>query len=84
MPFSIASWLDIEGLLRARVEGERGRDVLAAAVGGAINSDSGTNRRPTGSLLVIVFGLWFRFGRPRAAAAPIERRVLSEARRAAS
>jgi hypothetical protein len=82
-PFSAASWLDTEGLLRARVEGLIGLLVFAAGLAGAINSDSGTNRKPIGSLLMVFEG-WFRFGSPRAAAAPMERRVVREARRAAS
>lgn len=84
LPFSAASWLDIDGLLRARVDGLIGRELFAAGIVGAINSDSGTNRRPIGSLLVIVGGGWFRFGRPLAAVAPIDRRVVREARSAAS
>lgn len=65
------------------MDGVSGREVFAGAGLGAINSDSGTNRNPIGSLDVIAFPC-SRFGRPRAAAAPIERRVVSEARRAAS
>jgi hypothetical protein len=56
LPFSTASWLDTEGLLRARMEGLIGLEALAAGIVGAINSDSGTNRRPIGSLLVTVVG----------------------------
>jgi len=85
LPLSAASWLEMEGLLRARVEGESGRDMLAA-VGrtGPASSDSGTIRKPIGSLLVTVLLPWFRFGRPRAAAAPMDKSVVRLARRAAS
>ena len=55
-PFSTASWLDIEGLLRARVDGLIGLFVCAVGIVGAINSDSGTNRRPIGSLFIAVVG----------------------------
>jgi len=81
LPFSAASCEDIDGLLRARVDGVSGRDVFGAL--GAINSDSGTNRSPIGSFDVIV-GPCSRFGRPLAAAAPIESRVVRDARKAAS
>jgi len=84
LPFSAASWLDIDGLLRARVDGLIGLEVFAAGIVGAINSDSGTNRSSRGSLLVMAVGAWFRLGRPRAAAAPMDRSVVREARRAAS
>lgn len=83
-PFLTASWLDIDGLLRARVDGLMGLEAFAAGIVGAINSDSGTNRRPMGSWLVAVPGGWFRLGRPRAAAAPMDKSVVSEARSAAS
>jgi predicted secreted Zn-dependent protease len=85
LPFSAASWLEIEGLLRARVEGESGREMLAA-VGrtGPASSDSGTIRKPIGSLLVTVLLPWSRFGNPRAAAAPMDKSVVRLARRAAS
>ena len=55
--------------------------VAAAAAGGMI-SDSGTRRSETGSLPL--GALVWRLGRPRAAAAPMERRVVREARSAAS
>ena len=55
-PFSTASWLDIEGLLRARVDGLIGLFVFSAGIVGAINSDSDTNRRPMGSLFIAVVG----------------------------
>ena len=85
-PLSIAaaSWLEMLGLLRARVEGVKGLEELAAFDGGPMSSDSGTKRRDIGSLFVMPVLLCSRFGRPRAAAAPIERRVVREARSAAS
>lgn len=51
--FSKASWDETLGVLRGL--GERGREVLAGgAVGGLMSSDSGTRRRPIGSLFVVV------------------------------
>jgi hypothetical protein len=66
------------------VLGLRGREefVVAGAGAGGMISDSGTRRRDAGSWPV--GALAWRLGRPRAAAAPMERRVVSEARRAAS
>ncbi len=84
-PFSPpASWSDNDGLLRGRVLGLRGREMTGEA---PVSSDSGTNRRPvtSGRTDVVVSGivLWFRFGRPRAAAAH-DNKVVKLARSAAS
>lgn len=76
----MASWLEILGLLRALVDGERGLDVLGWTVSPS-SSDSGTNRSPMGSAAIVGF-VAARF--PLAAAAPIERRVVRLARSAAS
>lgn len=85
LPFSTASCEEMEGLERARTEGESGRDELATAGGsGPRSSDSGIKRRPIGALLVSTLFPWLRLGRPRAAAAPMESSVVREARRAAS
>jgi hypothetical protein len=65
------------------VLGVRGLEEFGAFVV-PINSDSGTKRRFMGSLLVMGWFPLSRFGRPRAAAAPMERSVVREARRAAS
>jgi hypothetical protein len=75
----MASSEEIDGLERARVLGVKGREEFAA---GGMISDSGTRRRETGSLPP--GALVWRLGRPRAAAAPMERSVVREARRAAS
>jgi hypothetical protein len=85
LPFSpAASWSDIDGLLRGRVLGLRGREVTG---GVPMSSDSGTRRSPvnSGRVEVLALGIvfWFRFGRPRAAAAH-ERSVVKLARSAAS
>lgn len=82
LPFSTASALEMEGLLRALVDGDKGRDVLGRGAGPR-SSVSETNRRPIGSVLETV-GAFSRLGRPRAAAAPIESKVVREARSAAS
>jgi hypothetical protein len=58
-------------------------DECAGAAAGAKSSDSGTKRREMGSLFPGVV-LSCRFWRERPAASPMERRVVREARRAAS
>ncbi len=79
-----ASRSDIDGLLRGRVLGLRGREVMGDV---PMSSDSGTRRSPVNSGRVEVLApgtvFWFRFGRPRAAAAH-ERSVVKLARSAAS
>jgi hypothetical protein len=63
---------------------EEERDGEERAGAGGRSSDSGTKRREMGSFPGVVVVLSCRFWRERPAAAPMERRVVREARRAAS